>query len=149
MLGLVRPNSPCAYDAMAQGAASPIRKPFLFVVLGRGQRCPRPRATLPVGVCNVACGREQRCPWARTTKHSVSCNEEVAWRKGNRGHNNNKSDRKVDTFYRPYSPRHLRSTGVRQTDEHATCSVFFKIDKSDIPSKCGNECSGESLLFDV
>ena len=26
---------------------------------------------------------------------------------------------------------------------------FFKIDKSDIPSKRGNECSGESLLFEV
>ena len=45
---------------MAQGAGSPIRKPFLFVVLGRGQRCSRPWATLPVGVCNVVRGRGQR-----------------------------------------------------------------------------------------
>lgn len=26
---------------------------------------------------------------------------------------------------------------------------FFKMDKSDIPNKYGNECSGESLLFEA
>ena len=112
-------------------------------------RCPRAWATLFTAVSNVVRGRGQRCPWARTTKHTVSCNEKVARRKGNRGHNNNNLYGKVDTFYRQYSPRHLSSTGVRQTNENATCSVFFKIDKSEKPRECVNECSGESLLFEV